>query len=82
MTNPYDALNWGLTPLDRMLHMKNRTNLWLGRQIGCNDTQISRYRHGKHIPTLERQIKICRVLDCDLSDLWPVAELTEHKETA
>lgn len=59
------------SPLDRVLHRKRLTNVWLGNMVGCGESEISRYRHGVRIPPLKRQIKICRALDCDLSDLWP-----------
>lgn len=62
------------TPLDRVLHERRKTNVWLGRLVGCGDSEISRYRHGVRRPSLERQIKICKVLNCERSYLWPVAD--------
>jgi hypothetical protein len=81
MPSTYDIAIFD-SPLDRVLHEQRRTNVWLGGIVACGDSEISRYRHGRRIPPRERRIKIAKALDCEVSDLWPVAELTEHKERA
>lgn len=68
--------------LDRVLHEGRHTNVWLGRAVGCGDSEISRYRHAVRIPSPKRQIRIAKALQCEVSDLWPLAELAEHKERA
>lgn len=62
------------SPLDRILYERRHSNVWLGGVIGCDGSEISRYRHGRRIPPLERQLRIAKALGLEVSDLWPVAE--------
>lgn len=66
------------TPLDEAIWEARVTNRWLAERIGAHETQVSRWRHGLHVPEQATQERIARVLGREVADLWPV----EHKQEA
>jgi hypothetical protein len=60
------------TPLDQAIWEARVTNRWLGEQIGAHETQVSRWRHGLHVPEQATREAIARALGREVNEIWPV----------
>lgn len=61
---------------------QGRMSKWLADEIGVHETQVSRWRHGIHVPSEGTQEKIALALGRNLSDLWPGAGAESMDEAA
>lgn len=68
------------TPLDRALFEGRVTNRALADAIGVNESQVSRWRHGVHVPEQATREAIAQELGRKVVDLWP--EQQEMKAAA
>lgn len=75
-------ISLGLTPLDGVLRQRKMTNRDLAIELHVHQSQVSRWRNGHHKPVPGQQQTIAYILGVPRLDLWPVAELAEHKERA
>ena len=59
------------TPLKRLLVAEGRTQAWLGRQVGADQSQVNRWVHGLHEPVQQTKDAISDALGVPTSELWP-----------
>jgi hypothetical protein len=50
------------TTLDRVLREQGRSARWLAGQIGAHEAEVSRWRHGLHVPEQRTRDAIARAL--------------------
>lgn len=61
--------------LDRAIRERGWTNRQLGERIGSTEHQVWRWRHAKHMPSIESLVALAEVLfEGDLSALFVDAE--------
>lgn len=56
------------SPLDAVMTEKGLRNDWLAEQLGCDPSDVSRWRSGARTPTESRRAQINAVLD---TSVWP-----------
>jgi DNA-binding XRE family transcriptional regulator len=59
-----------MTPLKRLLFEREKTNRWLAQQCGLDENGLSLIVNGKRVPNLITAMKIARVLEVNVEDLW------------
>ena len=47
---------------------------WIAEQIGCHPTEVSNWISGRRTPSLQRAIKIAKILGCSEEELFPTTE--------
>ena len=52
-----------------VLAEKEKTNKWLGEQLGKSDVTVSRWVTNEIQPSMEMLLEIARLLDVDIKDL-------------
>ena len=57
--------------LMHILGRLDKSQAWLGRQVGATATKISMYVCGKQLPTLWRAYDIADALGVAVTDIWP-----------
>lgn len=65
------------TPLHTEMVRQGRMSKWLADEIGVHETQVSRWRHGIHVPSTVTQERISAALGREISELWPAADERE-----
>lgn len=41
-----------------------------GRKLGVAESMVSKYINAMHIPKVDRALKIARILECKVEELW------------
>ncbi len=59
------------TPLDRAMFEERITNRALAKAIGANESQVSRWRHGVHVPEHPTRLLIAETIRRTTAELWP-----------
>lgn len=62
------------TALDRLLNSRGIKAQWLAQKLGVHKSQVSGWRRGLHVPDASTQVRIAKLLDVAVADLWPVKE--------
>lgn len=70
------------TPLDRVLREQGRSGRWLADRVGTHETQVSRWRHGLHVPEHATREAIARELGRTVEDLWPETQESQELQDA
>ncbi len=60
-----------VTPLHREMVRQGRMSKWLAAEIGSTESEISRWRHGLHVPEEATQARIAQALGCNICDVFP-----------
>ncbi len=59
---------------------------WLASEIGVSESEVSRWRHGVHVPSIVTQEAISAALGREISELWPDAtpgeDASDEREAA
>lgn len=58
-----------INKLKLVLVEKEKTNKWLAKELGMNETTVSRWCTNNIQPPLEKLVKIAEVLDVDIREL-------------
>jgi transcriptional regulator with XRE-family HTH domain len=59
------------TPLAQALFSKPKSGRRLAEQLGVDESQVSRWRNGKHRPMARQRQAIADALGCKVEELWP-----------
>lgn len=60
-----------LTPLKRILQAEGRRQSWLARQVGKDQSEVSRIVNRGLIPDSGTKKAIAEALDREVAELWP-----------
>jgi len=58
------------TELDRVLREERRTGRWLAGEVGTNESHVSRWRAGRHLPEQATREKIADALGRTAEELF------------
>jgi DNA-binding Xre family transcriptional regulator len=58
--------------LDQILREKNISPAALAEKIGCTETYIRHLMRAKYPPRLPNALRIAKVLECDVGDIWSI----------
>lgn len=59
------------SPLSRAMFEAGWSNRRLARRLGVHESQVSRWRHGMHLPEIATRHDIAEALGHSAEELWP-----------
>lgn len=59
-----------MTPLKKVLFEIEKSNRWLAKEVGADETGISLIVNGKRIPSLLMSMRIAQVIGVSVEELW------------
>ena len=57
--------------IKELLAKKGLTAKWVAGKVDCHPTEVSNWIGGRRLPNLTRAIKLAKLLDCSVEDLFP-----------
>lgn len=70
------------TNLDRAMREGRWTGRLLAQQVGTHESNVSRWRCGRHVPDEAMREKLAATLDTSVEELFPDLATTDDKATA
>jgi len=59
-----------VTPLESILRERGIKKTWLAQQVGVSNGTMTRLCSGESKPTIDVALKIARVLETSIEELW------------
>lgn len=59
-----------MTPIDRAIKNKGLKKIWVAKQVGISRNTLSLILKGESAPTLKVAIRLARLLDMTVEELW------------